>query len=100
MGGKRHNEGKDPLHLIPLGLLGDVARVIQEGNKKYGRDDWKKGFTRATVLDSMARHYDALRSGLYSDMESHQHHAAHLITNCIHWIYFDKYGGWIDEEDN
>ena len=94
---KRDNAGKPPLGLIPLSDMVEIALVIQDGNRKYGIDNWKKGFSSQTVLDSMSRHYAALQSGAVFDAESRRHHAAHLATNCIHWLYFDLHGGWINE---
>jgi hypothetical protein len=36
---------------------------MQDGNKKYGRLNWRKGMSQEVILDSLLRHIQALRDG-------------------------------------
>ena len=43
-GGTKNDEGKPDFSLIPYYIQEEQARVLMHGARKYGRDNWMKGF--------------------------------------------------------
>ena len=88
---KRFNTGKPRLDLLPLDLLTGLARVLEMGEKKYGRNNWRKGAPATEQLGSLLRHLqpisevitaDKNRDTLY-DAESGLPHVDHILFNVI-----------------
>lgn len=59
----RHNQNKLEWSLIDYQSLEPLVKVMMWGKSHYGRDNWKKGFNREELLDSLLRHVLALQSG-------------------------------------
>lgn len=58
---------------------------MQDGNKKYGRLNWKKGMSQEVILDSLLRHVQALRDGEVFVPDS-EHGATHwdaIMSNAM-----------------
>ncbi len=88
---KRYNEGKVPLSLVleSKAAMEGLARVFEMGAKKYGRDNWKKGFPDDTVIiDSLMRHTLKAASGEVLDEESGLPHADHIQANAYFLSHF------------
>jgi len=92
MSGKRYNEGKPQLALIPAAAEIAEARVWTYGAKKYGENyNWYKGgpaLSYTEILNSMARHMNAIKAGEDVDPETGEHHAASIRCNAamlIQW---------------
>ena len=88
---KRFNTGKAPLDLLPLDMLTGLARVLEMGEKKYGRNNWRKGAPATEQIASLLRHLqpisevlnaDGNSDGLY-DTESGLPHVDHMLFNVI-----------------
>jgi hypothetical protein len=73
----RYDGGKEPLHLIPIRPLFELARVYGYGSKKYDDDNWRKATTWRRVIASMLRHVYRFAAGEDIDPESGVHHMAH-----------------------
>jgi hypothetical protein len=82
-GGKRFNDGKIRFDLLPAFAIEQVARVFTEGAKKYEPNNWKRGMPWSSVLASLERHLQAIKSGQDIDNESGLLHVAHLATNAL-----------------
>lgn len=80
---ERFNEGKPQYSLLDLKCLEPGVRVLQFGNKKYARDNWKKGMNVTEILDSLLRHIAALISGELIDPESGLPHIGHIQCNAL-----------------
>lgn len=81
---KRFNQGKVDYTLIPVEAQRQEALVWAHGEKKYGRDNWKKLWgesTIVTVMQSLLRHANAIQEGEVLDLESGLPHAAHIRCN-------------------
>lgn len=88
---KRYNQGKPPLDLLPLDMLTGLSRVLEMGEKKYGRNNWRKGAPATEQLASMLRHLQPISEVLNADMdakelydsESGLPHIDHILFNVI-----------------
>ena len=83
MSGKRFNSGKVRIDLIPANAELQVAKVFTNGADKYGDNNWAKGMDWTNVIQSMARHFNAIRRGEDYDKESGLLHSAHVAANAL-----------------
>lgn len=80
-GSKRDTrDGKGRFDLLPYQALFEIARIFEEGAKKYGDSNWKKGQPLSRYLDSAMRHGFKVLGG-WKD----ENHAAMASWN---WIAF------------
>lgn len=89
----RYNKGKTELSLLPAKACVEEAKVWQFGEKKYGRDNWKKLYgpdTVQKVMDSLLRHAFAILDGQMLDEETGLEHAAHIRCNAAMIIEFNQ----------
>jgi hypothetical protein len=49
-------EGKGRMDLLPVRAIIEVAKVFEEGAKKYGPSNWRKGIPLSRFMDSGLRH--------------------------------------------
>lgn len=94
----RYNEGKLKWSMVHFKSLSPMVRVLMYGEKKYARDNWKKGLNRKEILDSMMRHLTALIDGEEFDPESQEHHIGHIMCNCLFYSYFNVVNGHLSGE--
>ena len=83
----RYNQGKPQYSLIHYGSLEPFVRALEFGVEEYGRDNWKKGFSRESLVDSMLRHMGAIADGEELDQKSGLPHIGHLMANCMFYSY-------------
>lgn len=83
----RHNEGKVKWSLINFVSLRPLVDVLNFGAKKYSPNNWKKGFDKKELEDSLLRHVTALIDGEEYDTESKLHHIGHIMCNCMFYSY-------------
>lgn len=69
-GGKKFDDGKPPLSMIPRSAIEAEAQVLAFGAKKYGRDNWREGFDWTRLADAVLRHVEDWLSGVDQDPES------------------------------
>lgn len=72
--------------------LKDWADVLTFGAEKYDDDNWRKGFKWRSIIDSMLRHYYAVKNDEHIDPESNLPHIGHILCNLgflyeFHYIY-------------
>lgn len=89
----RYNTGKLKWSMVHFESLGPLVKVLMYGEKKYARNNWKKGLNREEILDSMQRHLGALIDGQELDLESQEHHIGHILCNCMFYSYFNIVNG-------
>ena len=72
------SEGKGRFDLIPFEAMQQIARIFEEGGKKYGDRNWEKGFPTHRLADSASRH-------LAKHINGHRDepHLAMAAWNCI-----------------
>jgi len=88
---KRYNSGKPKLDLLPLDMLTGLARVLEMGEKKYGRNNWRKGAPATEQVACLLRHLQPIMEALNADKgseflydtESGLPHVDHILFNVI-----------------
>jgi len=87
MSGKKFDEDKLRLDLIPPEFIETMGRVLTFGAEKYGADNWQK------VKDGKNRYYAAAmrhllgyRLGQQHDKESQLPHLSHLAC-CVMFLF-------------
>ena len=85
----RYNSGKPQLSYIldAMPALKNMVAVMEFGTSKYERNNWKKGFTKEALLDSLLRHVDAFYSGEDIDPESGEPHVGSIMCNAMFLAY-------------
>jgi hypothetical protein len=69
-GAKRDSqEGKGRFDLLPVHAITRLAKHFENGAKRYGDDNWRKGIPLRRYLDSMLRHAFKFTGG--ADGEDH-----------------------------
>jgi hypothetical protein len=87
----RYNSGKHRMTLIPASFGAYTAAVLEYGALKYQANNWRKGGSWTSAIDSLQRHIDAFREGEDRDAESGLPHLAHMAFNVmILTEFFDK----------
>jgi hypothetical protein len=89
--GKKFDQGKASMSLIPADALMEVGRVFEFGKQKYDANNWRKGIKYERLLSAADRHLKKYCSHLHSDMddESSINHVAHAIANLLMVLQFD-----------
>lgn len=90
MRAKRYNTGKPPLDLLPLDLMTGLSRVLEYGQSKYGRNNWRQGAPATEQVAALLRHLQPIMlalntdtaEGLY-DTESGLPHVDHMLFNVL-----------------
>lgn len=82
-GAMRANGGKLRVSAIPPEFIVALAGVLSVGSVKYDLFNWEKGLNALEILDSMMRHYLALRSGEIIDAQTGCHHSSLIAVNAL-----------------
>ncbi len=85
--GKKFDEGKEPIHLIPVESLFEIAKVLEFGKQKYGEHNWKNGIQNSRLYSATMRHMMKWMKGEDIDPESNLPHLAHAGTNILMLIW-------------
>lgn len=83
----RYNEGKLEWSLLDYDSLTPLVQVMMHGCDKYERDDWKKGFPKEKLIDSLLRHAHSLADGEEYDPENAIHHVGGIMFNAMAYYY-------------
>lgn len=97
MNGRKDDQGKPPLSMIPRSALEAEARVMAYGAEKYGRDNWRGGFKWSRLIDATMRHIVAFADGEDNDPETGLSHLAHL--RCCAGFLIEHVEAGLGEDD-
>jgi hypothetical protein len=86
----RYDTGKEPLSLIPVYPILELAKVYQFGSGKYSPNNWRKGMPWSKVYSAMMRHALKFWGGEDLDNESKLHHLAHVIWNGVALLEYTR----------
>lgn len=82
-GGKKFDNEKPPLDLIPYEAEEAIAQVLKYGKEKYGRANWAKGIEYSRLIAATKRHLGKFNKGEDIDPEFGLNHIAHAACNLI-----------------
>ena len=92
--GKRFNEGKNRLDLIPSFSQEQIAKVFTFGADLYGTDNYRAGMKWSKCLASLKRHIQAFEEGKDFDSDPRNtyntYHIAHAAVNCMFLLEYYK----------
>jgi len=80
--GKKWDAGKDRWELLDWRLIRDTVRVLTDGAKEYGDNNWRH-VARSRYEGALGRHKYAYLTGEKVDPKSGLSHLAHIVANCI-----------------
>ena len=89
------DSGKPPMSMLPGHALEAVARVLDTGAAKYGRDNWRQGFSYSRLIDAALRHIFAFQEGENEDPETGESHIAHAsccLLFLLHYLELESVG--------
>lgn len=90
MAGKKFDQQKPPLDLIPPEAIFEIGKVLEAGRKKYGKANWAKGITVSRLLAAALRHIFQYLMGEDLDEETQTLHTANAATNLMFAIWMIK----------
>lgn len=96
-GGTKFDSGKPLITLIPSSVIIGMAKILEMGQKKYGKLNWKKGIVYTRLLDAANRHMLAFQSGEDNDPESSHSHLLHAMVNLAFLFYFTQHRPDLDD---
>jgi len=88
----RWNRGKPRLSLICPHFAEDTARLLGEGEERYGRGNWKRGLPISEVLDSLKRHTAAIEQGEDTDPDTGLPHTSAIACNAMFLHHYHRTG--------
>lgn len=94
--GVKHDSGKNQWWYLDehWESIEEVISVLTYGDDKYPAPDganWKRlDNPHKRFKDALTRHLIAYRKGEKIDPETNKSHLAHIITNALFLMYFDK----------
>ena len=87
--GKKFDEDKLRVDLVPVSLIKAVAHVLGFGAKKYGEGNWRSGIDYHRVYGAVLRHLLAWWDGEDRDSESGFPHLWHAACELAFLIEFE-----------
>lgn len=84
----KDTKNKPRLDLVPTALLYGVAKAMEFGAQKYGRNDWRDGGSYGDYVAALLRHVLAFHDGEDHAPDSGVHHLAHAgacIAMLLDW---------------
>jgi len=88
--GAKFDTGKPDYSILEKSFLDSVSYVLMHGEKKYGRDNWKKGLEFNRLFAACCRHLFQYKDESKTDSESGLNHLAHAACNIMFMIYLEK----------
>jgi hypothetical protein len=95
--GTKHDEGKNPLNLLPTEALREIGKVLQHGIAEYGEWNWKKGMKWSRPYAAALRHMYAFAEREDVDKECGTLHLANACCNLMFLLTFQLLG--LGEDD-
>jgi len=90
--GKKFDDGKPAIHLIPPVAIEGEAMAMGFGEKKYGSYNWLGGMAWSRLVAAAMRHLLAWHGGESSDPETGLSHLAHCRCCLGMLMGYESYG--------
>lgn len=95
--GKKFDQDKVRLDLLPEEGLWEIGRVLTMGARKYGEHNWRKGMAWSRLFGAIKRHLSAMWQGEDVDPESGLLHAAHAACGTLMLLVYQLLGMGTDD---
>lgn len=89
-GGKRYNDGKARIDLVPNAVIYGLARVMTYGASKYEANNWRRGMKYSVPYACAMRHLLKWWEGEDVDAESGEPHLYHVLANIGMLIEYEQ----------
>lgn len=89
--GKKDDQKKLRVDLIPPEIEEALAKVLTHGAEKYGDNNWKGGIEYHRIYGALRRHLLAWRKGEIIDEDSRLPHLWLALTELSFLVYYDTY---------
>lgn len=80
-GGKKNDQEKPDISLIPKDAIWGMAAALTFGAKKYGRHNFREGIAYSRLAAACMRHLTAYMEGETNDPESDLSHLDHALAS-------------------
>lgn len=97
MEGKKNDQEKPMMALIPQEALLEVAKVLSFGAKRYGEWNWAKGMKFSRLLSAVYRHLAEVQQKHDLDDETGLRHTAHAVCGLLFLLSYQING--LGEDD-
>lgn len=97
--GKKLDEGKNRLDLIPPAATEGVGLVLTFGAKKYAPYNWTKGIAYSKIIAAIKRHLLAIERHEDIDEESGLLHVDHMACNTAFLQTFMRHAHYMKFDD-
>lgn len=88
--GKKHDQSKPDLSLLPREFLDEVSKAFMHGEKKYGRYNYLGGMDWHRLVGAALRHLTAFNDGEDLDPESGNSHLGHAGASIAMLLVYIK----------
>lgn len=95
--GKKFDDQKAQLDLVPLAAVEGIARALMYGAGKYGKNNYKGGLEWSRIAAALLRHTFAWLSGEELDKESGLNHLDHMGACVAMLAYYKKHSVGSDD---
>lgn len=95
--GTKFDAGKPDLSLLPRKAKEGIALAFMDGEKKYGRYNYRSGMNWTRILSAADRHLTAFADGEDDAPDSKLNHLYHAGANIMMLIEYYEYG--LGEDD-
>ncbi len=88
----KDDDNKIMLSLIEPMFIEGIGKVLTDGGKQYGFNNWKTlpSSEKYRYKDALLRHIYTYLSGDLIDDKSHESHLLHVACNCMFLYYMDN----------
>lgn len=100
MSGKKNDQNKPMMSLIPPYAKEELAKAMTYGYKKYGQYNWMGGLTVTRYLSAAERHMTAYLQGEDLDAESGNNHLGHAMASLAMAFETAKFRPDLDDRPN
>lgn len=95
--GRKDDNGKRRLDLIPPEAIHALGDVLTFGARKYADRNWEQGFAWGRSIAALQRHLYAWMGGEDCDPETGLSHMAHVLCNAAFLVTFEARGLGTDD---
>lgn len=88
--GRKADQDKIPMELLPTPALEEIARVLAFGAQKYDRWNWRGGIAYSRVIGAALRHIFSWLNGEDKDPETGLSHLAHAGCCILFLLTYEK----------